>query len=63
MDKITAAKTNLSNLSSPTKVDSTVNSEDYERDMVKLSTDIVSMHVNQRKYEKLQKKTMDNLAE
>ena len=68
MDKFTAVtKTNLSNLSSPTKVDSggssLVMTEEYERDMLKLSQDIVSMHQNQRKHEKSQKKTMDKMDE
>lgn len=54
MDGVT--KTNMSNLSSPTgKIDreSTVSCEEYERDMLKLSQDIVNMHQNQRKHEKI----------
>lgn len=51
MEKTAAiSKTDLSNLSSPTKVDSggssVVATEDYDRDMLKLSQDIVMMHQN-----------------
>ena len=50
----------MSNLSSPTKTDS-VSAEEYERDMLKLSQDIVSMHKNQRKFEKHQNKSLQSL--
>lgn len=60
MDQVTANKTEMSNLSSPTKTDS-VSAEEYERDMLKLSQDIVSMHQNQRKYEKHQNKSLQSL--
>ena len=47
-------KIDLSNLSSPTKVDSGSTSvvaiEDYDRDMLKLSQDIVMMHKNNGLY-------------
>lgn len=60
-------KIDLSNLSSPTKVDSGSTSvvaiEDYDRDMLKLSQDIVMMHTNQRKHEKTQKKTINKMEE
>ena len=68
MDKPTTMnKIDLSNLSSPTKVDSGSTSvvaiEDYDRDMLKLSQDIVMMHKNQRKHEKSQKKTVEKMEE
>lgn len=66
MDQLTASKpdlkTDMSNFSSPTKTDS-VSAEEYERDMLKLSQDIVSMHQNQRKQEKVQKKSLEKMQE